>query len=42
MVLPQTMFEAPIGGVGIGLGTTGAAAYSNEGKTATQTPRGAG
>src|SRR5262249_30937592 len=26
MVLPPTMFEAPIGGVGIGLGTTGAAA----------------
>jgi hypothetical protein len=29
MLLPWTMFEAPIGGVGIGLGTTGAAAYSS-------------
>jgi hypothetical protein len=32
MVLPPTMFEASIGGIGIGRGSTGAAAYSNEAK----------
>jgi hypothetical protein len=31
MVLPHTMFEAPIGGLGIGVGTTGSAAYSSSG-----------
>ena len=28
MILPQSMFEASIGGAGIGIGTTGAAAFS--------------
>jgi hypothetical protein len=30
-MLPQTMFEATISGAGIGLGTTGSAAYSADG-----------
>ena len=30
MLLPQNMFQAPIGGAGIGVGSTGAAAYSDQ------------